>query len=275
MPTNTFNQGATTNSPQFSCYMFRPLSAIFKSCQSITRISCKVQCCFYYKTNSALKNVRSVFKYLQSNIYFCFRSALSFICLTFQIGESMISSMIYGTLYLRKGKGKVRPRTGHEVLEGEQIYSCTLSLTSTLDGVGDQRHALAALPLGKTRYPLYRMLGEPQGGLDGCAKSRPHRDSILGMSSPQPVATPTALSRPSNRHEYQEYFVGCKGGRCTGLTNLPLSCADCFGIWQPQLLGTLRVCPGLQRDCFTFVYPPTLHYNAWPILFRLDDQYFA
>jgi len=26
-----------------------------------------------------------------------------------------------------------------------------------------KRHALAALPLGKTRYPLYRRLGEPQG----------------------------------------------------------------------------------------------------------------
>ena len=29
-------------------------------------------------------------------------------------------------------------------------------------GVGSQRHALAALPLGKTQYPLYRRLGGPQ-----------------------------------------------------------------------------------------------------------------
>ena len=28
--------------------------------------------------------------------------------------------------------------------------------------VGDQRHAPAALPLGKTRYPLYTMLSGPQ-----------------------------------------------------------------------------------------------------------------
>jgi hypothetical protein len=34
------------------------------------------------------------------------------------------------------GKGKGHPRTGHEGREGEQTYSCTLSLTSTLDGVG-------------------------------------------------------------------------------------------------------------------------------------------
>jgi len=46
---------------------------------------------------------------------------------------------------------------------GEYRYSSTLSLTSGLDGVGDQRHAPAALPPGKTRYPLYRMLGRPQG----------------------------------------------------------------------------------------------------------------
>jgi hypothetical protein len=29
--------------------------------------------------------------------------------------------------------------------------------------VGDQRHAPAALPPGKTRYPLYRRLGGPKG----------------------------------------------------------------------------------------------------------------
>jgi hypothetical protein len=30
-------------------------------------------------------------------------------------------------------------------------------------GVGGQRHAPAALPPGKTRFPLYRRLGGPQG----------------------------------------------------------------------------------------------------------------
>jgi hypothetical protein len=39
-----------------------------------------------------------------------------------------------------------------------------LSLTSALDGVGGQRHALSALtPWKDTRYPLYRRLGRPQG----------------------------------------------------------------------------------------------------------------
>jgi hypothetical protein len=34
----------------------------------------------------------------------------------------------------------------------------------------------------------------------------------------------------SNRNEYQEYFLGCKGGRCLGLTTQPPSGADCLEI---------------------------------------------
>ena len=44
----------------------------------------------------------------------------------------------------------------------------------------------------------------------------------------------------SNRNEYQEYFLGGKDGRCVGLTTLPLSCAECLEIWEPQVSGTLR-----------------------------------
>ena len=36
-----------------------------------------------------------------------------------------------------------------------------------------------------------------------------------------------------------------KGGRCVRLTTLPLSCADCLEIWEPELTGTLCECPGL------------------------------
>ena len=43
------------------------------------------------------------------------------------------------------------------------MYSSTFSLTLALDGVGGQRHDPAALPPGKSRYPLYRRLGKPQG----------------------------------------------------------------------------------------------------------------
>jgi hypothetical protein len=56
----------------------------------------------------------------------------------------------------------------------------------------------------------------------------------------------------SNRNEYQEYFLGGKGGRCLRLTTLPLACAKCHEIWEPEPPGTLRTCPGLYRDCFTY-----------------------
>jgi len=45
-----------------------------------------------------------------------------------------------------RGKSKFHPRTGNEVPEGEWRYSCTLSLTSVLGGVGGKCHAPAALP---------------------------------------------------------------------------------------------------------------------------------
>jgi len=34
----------------------------------------------------------------------------------------------------------------------------------------------------------------------------------------------------SDKNEYQEYFMGGKGGRCVGLTTLPPSRADCLEI---------------------------------------------
>jgi hypothetical protein len=57
----------------------------------------------------------------------------------------------------------------------------------------------------------------------------------------------------SNRKEYEEYFLGCKGDRCVGLTTLPPSYVEYYEIWEPQPPGTLRTCPGLYRDCFTIL----------------------
>jgi hypothetical protein len=54
-----------------------------------------------------------------------------------------------------------------------------------------------------------------------------------------------SVDSASNRNEYQECFLGGKGGRCVGLTTLPPSCADYLKIWEPQPPGTLRACPGL------------------------------
>jgi len=43
------------------------------------------------------------------------------------------------------------------------------------------------------------------------------------------------IDSASNRNEYQEYFLGGKGGRWVGLTTLPLSYAHCLEIWDPHL----------------------------------------
>jgi len=41
-------------------------------------------------------------------------------------------------------------------------------------------------------------------------------------------------------------------GLVPGLTTLPLSCAGCHEIWEPQTPGILRACPGLYWKSFTF-----------------------
>ena len=43
-----------------------------------------------------------------------------------------------------------------------------------------------------------------------------------------PAVSGPGVDSASNRREYQEYFLGGKGGRCVGLTTLPPSCADCL-----------------------------------------------
>jgi hypothetical protein len=72
------------------------------------------------------------------------------------------------------------------------MYSSTLSLTSALDGgVGGQRNAPAALPPGKTRYPLYRRLGGSQG-----------RAGRLRKISPPPGFDPRTVQPVASRHTY-------------------------------------------------------------------------
>jgi hypothetical protein len=80
---------------------------------------------------------------------------------------------------------KFHPRTGHENTDGEQMYSATFSLASALHAVGGQRHASASVPPGKR--PGTCCTGccvVLRTGLDGCLKSRPHRNSIPSPSKP-------------------------------------------------------------------------------------------
>jgi len=55
--------------------------------------------------------------------------------------------------------------------------------------VGGRRHASAALPPGKTRYPLYRRLGGPQG-----------RSERVRKISPPPVFDPQTVQPKASRY---------------------------------------------------------------------------
>ena len=60
------------------------------------------------------------------------------------------------------------------------------------------------------------------------------------------------LTQPLTEMSTRNISWGVKGGRSVGLTTLPPSCAECLEIWQPQPTGTLKACPGLYRNFFTF-----------------------
>jgi hypothetical protein len=61
-------------------------------------------------------------------------------------------------------------------------------------GVGGQRHAPDALPPGRTRYPLYRRLGRPQG----------RSGRVLKISSP-PGFDPRTVQLVASR--YTDYAI--------------------------------------------------------------------
>ena len=52
----------------------------------------------------------------------------------------------------------------------------------------------------------------------------------------------------SNRHEYQEYFLGCKGGRCVNLTTLLPSCAEYLELLKLRHIGILWLCNRLAQE---------------------------
>ena len=57
----------------------------------------------------------------------------------------------------------------------------------------------------------------------------------------------------SNRNEHQEYFLGDKGGRCLGLTNLPLHVSIVLqsgSLSLPETYGFLQTCNGIALSLF-------------------------
>jgi hypothetical protein len=60
--------------------------------------------------------------------------------------------------------------------------------------------------------------------------------------------------------EYQGYLLGCKGGRCVGLTSLPSSCYSYEENWQsepPGAQGTIQACTG---NCCTWTFSLVMFY---------------
>jgi hypothetical protein len=86
-------------------------------------------------------------------------------------------------------KGKGHPITGHKGPCGGVEVSLYSFSTSALGGVGGQHHALAALPPGKTRYPLYRKLGGPQS-----------RSGRVRKISPPPGFDPRTVQLVASRY---------------------------------------------------------------------------
>jgi hypothetical protein len=79
------------------------------------------------------------------------------------------------------------------------------------------RHAVAQL-FEALRYS-WKVAGSIPDGFIG---------NFLLTQSFRPHFVP-GVDSASNRNEYQEYFLGGKGGWCIGLTLLP-SCTDCLEI---------------------------------------------
>jgi hypothetical protein len=84
--------------------------------------------------------------------------------------------------HIRKytGKGKGTPYILESPEGGRGIGLLSLDLDARRGG---QRHAPAALPPEKTRYPLYRRLGGPQGRSGRVRKISPYLDSSPDCSA--------------------------------------------------------------------------------------------
>jgi hypothetical protein len=101
-----------------------------------------------------------------------------------------------------------------------------------------------------TNYLRIQMERELQAGRSRVRSPMVSLKFFIGIILPVPL---WSWGQLSFTHKWVPgIFHGGKGGRCVGLT-LPSSCVDRHEIWEPQLPGTLRACPGLYRDCLTFI----------------------
>ena len=142
---------------------------------------------------------------------------------------------IFSKTVLYKAMVKVTPVQALRLCTGRTGHRGSRGIALPFHDHGTRRRlGVSATPRplftpGKTRYPLYSRLGGPRAGLDRCGKSRPHRDSIPGPSSPQPVAIPTAIPGPHIKVWYSLFT-------CIGMRQLYIQ------VWH-----NLFTCSGTKR----------------------------
>jgi hypothetical protein len=85
------------------------------------------------------------------------------------------------------------------------------------------------------------------------------------------VAMALGPTQPLTEMSTRNISWGGKRGWCVRLTTLRPSCANCLEMWEPQPPGTLRACPGLQWDSFTFT-SLSCHATKYDLAFRMGSR---
>jgi hypothetical protein len=126
---------------------------------------------------------------LIGHMKFAVHKAFSFIAFFMFLWFHFLS--LYVRLYvLYSFVGRFHPFIGHKGPYVEWSYSSTLFLTSALEGCeGSESRPCHTLPSGKTRYPLYRRLGGPQG-----------RSGQVRKISPPPGFDPQTVQHVGSRY---------------------------------------------------------------------------
>jgi hypothetical protein len=111
-------------------------------------------------------------------------------------------------------------------------------------GVSGQRHAPAALPPGKTRYPLYRRLGGPQG-----------RSGQVRKISPPPGFDPPTNQSVAIR--YTDWAIPAHGGKWYSLLVRRRHSCRVSQPLTPFLLAHHHMGSGFFQGCTSDVYSDT------------------
>jgi len=123
-------------------------------------------------------------------------------------------------------------------------------MTTALEGVRGQSHAPAVL-YPRERPGTYCTGGwvDPRAGLDRCGKSRPHRDSIPGPSSPSPVTVTVTTNSVMKLYIYIYIYI--------------YRFQNCF-----------LCCPTPRLHCFLSSHWPSFRFLSFMAFLILSIQFF-